>query len=220
MIWHIPGGRGLWFSFIWSKNIPDRGESGSTEARLAFSLHLAVDSMLLDKQSRLFICFVFIRNVWGHTWARTHTHTPCLSSIIHTKNTLDKVNLLTHTHTHLHEHTHSTCLSSCLSLWVCWLSWVRGLVDSPLPVFVRLLLLHNCSLGCYNKKYSIKSLCFLRLSPYLDNLVLSRAEEELARSTVQLLFAFILSNHQFSLHKETFSNLIKTSEIKTLRNRL
>lgn len=48
--------------------------------------------------------------------------------------------------------------------------------------------------------------CFLRLFPYLDNLVLRRVEKELTRPSAWLLFAFI----------STFNNLIKAFGIKTL----
>lgn len=119
--------------------------------------------------------------------------------------------------------SHTCSAPVCPHVWVRWLSWLRGS-----PPFLCLL---GCSLSVaaqwdavtpawwLGRKYHIKGPYFLRLCPHLDNLVLSRAEEEQTRSTAQDLFAFIKLTIGYDSAQRNRQYLIKTYKIKTLIDR-
>lgn len=134
-----------WTSFIYliSNNFSQRlgrEEGAASKAWTAFSLPLAgCMSAVPDEQYRPFIHCLFSGMYGGHV--NTHTPLVCLQSLrTHETYRPHKVNLSACTH------THSGRLSSCLKLVGC-LGW-GGLVDIPLPVFVRLLLHRGRTLGC------------------------------------------------------------------------
>lgn len=86
---------------------------------------------------------------------------------------------------------------------------MKGFVDIPLPAFVygapspRLHTgMHGREGGCGGGGYGSKRPCFLRHSPYLDNLVLRRAEEERTRCC-------LLNRRLLTLHKEILSKQLE-----------
>lgn len=135
-----------------------------------------------DEQSCPFIHCLFL----GMCRRQTYT---CSSSVFSHHTNIKHKHWGKCVHAHARMQAQSTHLSSCLSSS----SWVRGHVDIPLPAFVRLLL-RGCTLGFWNSTLVGKNMalspCFLRLFPYLDNLVLRRVEKELTRSSAWM-FVFI-----------------------------
>lgn len=202
------------FSFVWFRIIPDEG---STERkrfylklewlfRCPWLLTTCRASTEADEQCHPFIHCLFS----GMYGVRMNTHTPLVC--------------LQPSHTHI-RWTKSICSHTCSApvcphVWVRWLSWVKGS-----PPFLCLLG-RSLSVAAQwdavtpawwlGRKYHIKGPYFLRLCPHLDNLVHSRAEEELTRSTAQDLFAFIKLTIGNDSAQRNRQYLIKTFRIKTL----
>lgn len=124
-------------------------------------------------------------------------------------------------HTHMYAHTHSAPV--CPHVWVSWLSWVRGLADIPLPVFVRLLLRSGRTLGCCSSKVVLifggverGGGVYGRVSSGFVHILITLFSVGWRRNWQGPLLLFCRISYWPCVKKNTHGNLIKTFTIRTL----